>query len=191
MPKCGAKTRGGGKCRREALAGKRRCALHGGKSTGPRNPHRNPGNRYAAKPGSLYSRFLTDEEKDIAASLELGSVDEELRLTRIRLLRALRREEEKGDEPELEERIEREVSDKVGARSEEKHKVRDYAGLIDRLTARIESLEARRALLIQQELDASLKRLDIQKREREIGDNVDDTPVTGITIRVVGHGTGA
>lgn len=190
MPKCGAKTRSGGKCQRSALAGKTRCALHGGKSTGPRNPARPIGNKRAAKPGGLYSKFLTDEERDIAAGLELGSVDEELRLTRIRLLRALEREQEKADEPELDERIDRVVDVKVGARSEEKHKVRDYAGLIDRLTARIESLEARRALLIQQELDADLKRLDIQKREREIGDEVDDRPVTGITIRVVGHGTG-
>ena len=190
MPKCGAKTRSGGKCQRPALAGKNRCALHGGKSTGPRNPARPIGNRRAAKPGSLYSRYLTAEEQQLAGELELGSVDEELRLTRIRLLRALAREQERADEPELDERIEREVDDKVGARSEEKHKVRDYAGLIDRLTARIESLEARRAFLIQQELDADLKRLDIKKRERDIGDDVDDRPVTGITIRVVGHGSG-
>src|SRR5579872_4819955 len=34
---CGARTRRGGRCRRYPLAGKRRCALHGGHSTGPRN----------------------------------------------------------------------------------------------------------------------------------------------------------
>src|SRR5258708_5944737 len=32
---CGARTRNGGRCRRYPLAGKRRCRLHGGKSTGP------------------------------------------------------------------------------------------------------------------------------------------------------------
>src|SRR5947209_13654005 len=34
---CGALTRSGGRCRRHALAGKRRCRLHGGLSTGPIN----------------------------------------------------------------------------------------------------------------------------------------------------------
>jgi len=33
---CNARTRKGGRCRRYPLAGKRRCLLHGGKSTGPR-----------------------------------------------------------------------------------------------------------------------------------------------------------
>jgi hypothetical protein len=33
---CGARTRNGGRCRRYPVAGKRRCRLHGGKSTGPR-----------------------------------------------------------------------------------------------------------------------------------------------------------
>jgi hypothetical protein len=34
---CGARTRKGRRCRRHALAGKRRCRLHGGLSTGPQN----------------------------------------------------------------------------------------------------------------------------------------------------------
>src|SRR5215471_14842465 len=34
---CGARTRSGGRCRRRSLAGKRRCRLHGGRSTGPRD----------------------------------------------------------------------------------------------------------------------------------------------------------
>lgn len=33
---CGAKTRSGGSCRKPPLAGKTRCRLHGGLSTGPR-----------------------------------------------------------------------------------------------------------------------------------------------------------
>ena len=35
-PRCGAKTRRGTPCQCPAMAGKRRCRLHGGKSTGPR-----------------------------------------------------------------------------------------------------------------------------------------------------------
>lgn len=33
---CGAKTKAGSPCQRPAVAGKRRCRLHGGKSTGPK-----------------------------------------------------------------------------------------------------------------------------------------------------------
>ncbi|WP_311768792.1 HGGxSTG domain-containing protein [Burkholderia sp. Bp9099] len=34
---CGAETRAGTPCKRSPLAGKRRCRLHGGLSTGPRS----------------------------------------------------------------------------------------------------------------------------------------------------------
>lgn len=179
MPKCGATTRSGGKCRREALRGKRRCALHGGKSTGPKNQR---GNKNAAKPGSLYSQFLTVKEREIAASLELGSVDEELRLTRIRLMRALAREQEFGDTLEVYETVERTGGGEYSPGDEEKRRVRDYAGLVDKLTARIESLEMRRSLLIQQQLDADLKRLELKDK----GLQKDDGPVGKIVIEVVG-----
>lgn len=87
---CGAKTRAGGTCQRQPLSGKKRCRLHGGLSPGAPK-----GNRNAATPGSLHSKYLTEEEQAIAAGLELGSVDEELRLTRIRLMRVLQREQER------------------------------------------------------------------------------------------------
>jgi hypothetical protein len=146
------------------MEGKRRCKLHGGASTGPKK-----GSRNAAKPGSLYSKFLTDEEREIASSLELGSVDEELRLTRIRLMRALQRETDKGDTAELDEQIEREGAENVTAKSESKYKVRDYVTMIDRLTARVESLEARRAVLLQQQTDVELKR-NADRRAEELHD---------------------
>lgn len=139
---CGAKTRSGEPCKRAPMEGKRRCKLHGGASTGPKK-----GSRNAAKPGSLYSKFLTPDEKRIAASLSLGTVDEEIRLTRIRLMRALRLEDERGDTAELESEVEREGAEKVSAKHEKHFKVRDYVGIIDRLTARIAMLEKTRAEL--------------------------------------------
>jgi len=36
--RCGARTRGGSPCRAPAIHGKRRCRMHGGRSTGPRTP---------------------------------------------------------------------------------------------------------------------------------------------------------
>ena len=163
MALCGAKTRSGEPCKRHSAPGSTRCKLHGGKSPGAAK-----GNRYAARPGSLYSRFLSDEEQGIAASIELGNVDEELRLTRIRLMRALQREQDRGDEAELDERVERDGAENVTARMEEKYKVRDYSALIDKLTARVESLEARRAALVAAALDAEIKQLDVEKRRSEV-----------------------
>ena len=140
---CGAKTRSGGTCRKAGMANGR-CRFHGGKS--PKT------NQNAAKPGSLYSAFLSDEERELEASMELGNVDAELRLMRIRLRRALAQE---SDEPELDQHTERELGAAgQGATAEKVYRRRDYVGIIDRITGRIESLERRRLelLLMQKEL---------------------------------------
>jgi hypothetical protein len=150
MALCGSKTRSGEPCKRHAIPGSSRCKLHGGKSTGPKEQR---GNKNAAKPGSIYSQFLTDAENDMLASIELGRVDDELRLTRIRLMRALARENEFGNtlEVDSEKREPLEVDGKAVEGAEKvtiNNKVRDYSSLIDRLTARIESLERTRADLL-------------------------------------------
>ena len=148
MALCGAKTRSGEPCKRHAIPGSSRCKLHGGKSKGAPKA-----NKYAAKPGSIYSQFLTDAENDMLASIELGRVDDELRLTRIRLMRALARENEFGNTLELDSEksepieIEGRVIEGL-AKVTTTTKVRDYAGMIDRLTGRIESLERTRAELL-------------------------------------------
>lgn len=149
MALCGAKKRGNGEpCKRHAIPGSSRCKLHGGKGSGAPK-----GSKNAAKPGSIYSQFLTDAENDMLASIELGGVDDELRLTRIRLMRALARENEFGNtlEADSEKREPLEVDGKAVEGAEKvtiNNKVRDYSSLIDRLTARIESLERTRAELL-------------------------------------------
>jgi hypothetical protein len=170
MALCGASKRGNGEpCKRHAVPGSSRCKLHGGKSTGPKDLR---GNKNAAKPGSIYSQYLTDAENDMLSRIELGRVDDELRLTRIRLMRALNRENEFGDTAELEARVEREGAGEYQAKTEEKFKVRDYSGLIDRLTGRIESLERTRAELLKT-------------------NPIELPPVTRIEIEVVGGRTDA
>lgn len=161
---CGARTRSGAPCKRAPLIGKTRCKLHGGASTGPQK-----GSKNAAKPGSLYSAFLTQEESQIARELELGSVDEELRLTRIRLMRALKLEQERGDTAELDSEVERDGAEKVTARHERHSKVRDYAGLIDRLTARIAMLEKTRKELAEGDGDAPPEsiRITVRRAKRD------------------------
>lgn len=73
-PRCGARTRSGAPCRSPAVAGARRCRMHGGKGSGaPR------GNRHALRHG-LYSeaslaqdrevRLLMKRIKDALAGLE-------------------------------------------------------------------------------------------------------------------------
>lgn len=161
MAQCGAKTRGGEPCKRHAVPGSSRCKLHGGGSA-----KANKGNKHAAKPGSIYSKFLTDAENDMLASIELGRVDDELRLTRIRLMRALSRENEFGNELEIDsEKLETGEHDGTTTTS----KVRDYSGLIDRLTARVESLERTKE-------DLETRRLTNEKLRRELNPPKDDTP---------------
>ncbi|ROM94404.1 HGGxSTG domain-containing protein [Pseudomonas brassicacearum] len=152
MALCGAKTRSGEPCKRHAVPGSSRCKLHGGKSSGPPK-----GSKNAAKPGSIYSQFLTDEENDMLASIELGRVDDELRLTRVRLMRALARENKFGNELEID-------SEKIeDGEKTTTSKVRDYSGLIDRLTARVESLERTKE-------DLETRRLTNEKLRRDLED---------------------
>ena len=115
--------------------------MHGGPSKGPPK-----GSQNAAKHG-LYARLLTPAEQADYFALEVGSVDHELRLARIRLARALAAEAQWGGKPELDEVTENEGGGVTIAARTVKSKVRDYASIIDKLTARVESLERTRKLL--------------------------------------------
>lgn len=79
------------------------------------------GNGNAVKHG-IYRSVLTPEEQADYDSLELGGVDEELRLARIRLARALKAERDKPESS-------------------------DYPAIVDRLLGRIEGLELTRRKL--------------------------------------------
>lgn len=141
---CGAKTRAGGECKAPAMANGR-CRVHGGSSTGA--PARNTN----ARKHGIYSQFLTQEESEQFDGLKLGSVDQELRLMRIRLARALAAEERADGAPELDEVTENEGGGVAVTvpKTVTKTKVRDYVGIVDKITARIESLEKTRVALIE------------------------------------------
>jgi hypothetical protein len=141
--KCGAKTRAGGRCRKPKMPNGR-CRFHGGMSTGPKVPN----TRLNAFKLGLYSKQLLPEEVSIYRAIKLGNVDEELSLTRIRLRRALIAETAAAGNPELSEVITRDLVGVEGSARDEKSIVRDYSALIDKLTARIESLEKTRADLL-------------------------------------------
>lgn len=118
-----------------------RCRVHGGPSKGaPKGSHN------AATHG-IYVKHLSAAEQADYTALELGSVDHELRLARIRLSRALAAEAQWAGKAELDEVTENEGGGATIATRTVKSKVRDYATLIDKLTARVESLERTRKLL--------------------------------------------
>ena len=83
-------------------------------------------------------------------------------MARIRLRRALAAEQTANGEPELDEVIERDVAAEVGARREEKSKVRDYVAIIDKLMSRVESLERTR-LVLRTELGIDPEDMDADK----------------------------
>ena len=136
--RCGAKTRSGEPCKRAPVKGKTRCKLHGGASAGP-----GAGNSNAATHG-IYAKHLTEDEQAIYNDIRLGEVDHELRVARIQLARALARQKAFADTPELDEVVENEGGGLTIAKESRKSKVRDYLGIIDKLMARIESLERTR-----------------------------------------------
>lgn len=180
---CGAKTRSGSPCQSKAMANGR-CRMHGGKSTGAPK-----GNKNNLKAGGIYSQFLTDEERVISAEMELGNLDEELKLCKIRLMRALKAEAEQQAQVEEFDKLELEALNEspslIGGLPDNDELIqtkqfrrRDYGTIIDRLIARIESLETRRASLIQMSLDLERKKLELDKLSKS------DTPTTTAPIRI-------
>lgn len=139
---CGAKTRAGGSCAQKAMANGR-CLYHGGKSTGPKNPN---SAKNAIKHG-IYYKHLSEDEQAGYDDLEIGHVDHELKLARIRLARALAAEATANGAAETLEEIENQGGGPNVAVSSKRKVVRDYSQIIDRLTARVESLERTRKLL--------------------------------------------
>lgn len=184
---CGAKTRSGSPCKSKAMTNGR-CRMHGGKSTGAPK-----GNQNNLKAGGIYSQYFTAEEKKISAELELGSLDDELRLTKIRLMRALKAEAEQQEQIEqLELDSYSESPAVIGGLPDDEEiikvkqfKRRDYGAIIDRLTARIESLEMRRASLVQMSLDVERKQLENKSLSEAIINVSKDEPITEMEVVIV------
>jgi hypothetical protein len=115
---CGAKTRGGQPCKRPPMQGKTRCKLHGGASTGAPK-----GNKNGLKHG-LYAQYLDDEQRANFDAARVGDLDDEIRLMRVRLARAVKIE------------------------AEGKFPKKDWDKVIDATVARIENLEQSRRKLL-------------------------------------------
>ena len=83
---CGAKTRGGGNCKKPPLKGKSRCRLHGGKSAGAKDAAR-PGNVNAVTHGFYSDALFDDDERQRYSAAETGSLDDEIKLAKVKLFR--------------------------------------------------------------------------------------------------------
>ena len=119
--RCTAKSkRSGVQCNSHAVKEKTKCRMHGGKSTGK------PGNKNAKKDGNVYSKFLSEEDKQLeqtSVSL-LGKLDSELSIARIQLARALK------------------------AQTNDPDSLKDFPKTIDLFLGRINSLEKTRKELL-------------------------------------------
>lgn len=90
---CGAKTRAGTPCKNYAMANGR-CRMHGGKSTGPKNQKDNKNAVTTGEYESIIFDVLEDDEKELYYKVSLDrlvQVNEDIRLTDIRLRRMLLR----------------------------------------------------------------------------------------------------
>jgi len=151
---CGARTRAGGSCKAPAM-GNGRCRVHGGKSTGPKDQ---AANTNAVKHG-FYSSALQPEERALYERVQVGSLDDEIKLARVKLHRFVQR----SGSLELQEMVDGalEVTRKMGMaydhesesvqpydKKEFKATAPDYADLIIRQLDLIRKLElARRDLM--------------------------------------------
>lgn len=144
-----------------------RCRMHGGKSTGAPK-----GNTNRKTAGSIYSKYLTEEEQAISEQLALDAIDDELRLQKIRLMRVLAKEKEQA---EIEQALELEAVQETPVNfggmpdyNEEPIKVKtfkrkNYDALIDQITARIQSLTTQRNSLLASKIDIELKQIELDK----------------------------
>lgn len=105
---CGAKTRSGEPCKKAGLQNGR-CRLHGGKSTGPKDPAKLKGNTNALKHGlyeTIWLDTLKDEERELFAQVATdptAQIENEFRLCDIRIRRMMQRirKEEQKDKPDI------------------------------------------------------------------------------------------
>lgn len=152
MACCGAKTRSGQPCKKTALENGR-CKLHGGT-----NPGAPKGNQNARKHG-IYSDTLTADEQGLWDEISIGSLDDDIRIAKLQLRRALiaQAKAEAGDGLTLDwERVQvpavEEGQEEAGQPAITRDRRRQgYEDIINRLLGRIGDLEAKRAEMMKKQ----------------------------------------
>jgi|SRR3954464_9304605 hypothetical protein len=131
--RCGAKNRQGEPCKKAPMKGKSRCRSHGGKSLA--------GKDSKVYRHGIYSETYTAEEIKSLDYLKerLSSVDDEITLTRIRLLRAQKAEQRAVNDPKTAMEVD-EIRRSSGGKNPETNTVMrkaDFHLIIDRLLGRL------------------------------------------------------
>ena len=183
--RCNAKTRRGdrGPCKNWAMPNGR-CRMHGGKSTGAPKGSKN------ATTYGIYTVGIKEDEKPLWEDIKIGSLDDELRLLRLQLMRAVKAQKEFEEDDENSERgfENHELSSatetiKVGKKkvkeTKKSSKVRkrpDFRRIIYELTGRIADLETKRALILEGGGDDIPKMEELGKDMAEALDGFDSAP---------------
>jgi len=146
-PLCGAKTRTGAPCGAKAVKDGKRCRMHGGATP--------KGITNALKQG-IYARVIRPEQQASAAYIRanLGNVDDEIVIVRLQLEATLAAQNAAmvNDQNGLElQKFNDKESTEYSAGPERVYERVDYNAHIDRLTARIASLERMRMELMEAE----------------------------------------
>lgn len=148
MAICGAKTRSGQSCQAQAMPNGR-CRMHGGKAA---ETHK--GNQNARKHG-IYSDTLTADEQGLWDEINVGSLDDDIRIAKLQLRRALiaQAKAEAGDGLDLDAVIENSGAGEEGgyANTSTQRRRRGYEDIINRLLGRIGDLEAKRAEMMKKQ----------------------------------------
>ena len=135
MANCGAKTRSGQPCKSKAMANGR-CRMHGGKSTGAPKENKN-----AVKAGSIYSKYLSDDENSFIDEVGIGDLTHEIKIAKLQVLRIQKEMQANKDGTDLELQA-ASVTERDGQKTTTFQKQRrDYHGLLDRALGRVASLE--------------------------------------------------
>lgn len=159
MAQCNAKSKQSGeRCKRAAARGKSVCSIHGARSTGPKDA---AGNTNAVKHG-FYSDALQPEERILWERVTPGSIDDEIRLMRVKLHRLVKLSGSADVADLIDSALEvaqkRDTHPKIGEfeKSEIKVKAPQYADLILAAVGEIRKLELQRLQmkLIEKQIDA-------------------------------------
>ncbi|MFP5213070.1 MAG: HGGxSTG domain-containing protein [Acidobacteriota bacterium] len=189
MGQCRAKSkRSGERCKRYAVPGKCVCCIHGGKSTGPKEPNC----QNNAITHGIYSDAIREDEKPLWDRIPLGSIDDEIRLAKLQLRRALialaEVEEQQAKVGEIlclenpDEAIRfflSEVKDDAEKGRTTTWKRPDYRDSVYRLLGRIGDLEVKRTALLEAKPDDTKDWSEIGRRVAEALDAADSPPGAG------------
>lgn len=103
-----------------------------------------------SKAGAMYSKYLTEEEKALYEDVKIGELDDEIRLAKVHLARAVRLKEEaeiNGPQMNLSKKV---ITTNESGKEEvsEERKPFDYDAIIETRMARVEKLERTRKELL-------------------------------------------